>query len=314
LRARALGLWPALASLAAASAAAQLPKEAGPTTYEISALDTAHGDREFVYLWADQAPGALGSEALDRPKLTLYRAPADRANGTAVVVCPGGGYTVVASDHEGRQVAEWLNTLGVSAFVLQYRLGPRYRHPAPLQDAGRAMRLVRARATEWGVQPSRVGILGFSAGGHLASTAGTHFDAGNPAAADPIDRQGSRPDFLILCYPVITFKEPAAHRGSARQLLGPDPDPALLHSLSNETQVTAQTPPTFLWHTDEDTGVPPENSILFYGALRQAKVPAELHVFAKGPHGIGLAPGDPAASLWTTLCANWLRSMGFLAR
>jgi len=302
--------------LAAASdfASAQLPREAGDTRYKIDKVDTAHGDREFVYLWPQGAPGAAGDEALDKPKLTLYRAPADRANGAAIVVCPGGGYNVVASDHEGRQVAEWLNGLGVSAFVLQYRLGPRYRHPAPLQDAQRALRLVRARAADWGVDPHRLGILGFSAGGHLASTAGTHFDAGDPSAADPVDRQGSRPDFLVLCYPVIRLEGPATHRGSRERLLGPDPDPAQVRALSTETQVTPQTPPTFLWHTDEDTGVPPENSVAFYEALRAAKVPAEIHIFAKGPHGIGMAPQDPAASLWPTLCANWLRALGFLGR
>jgi acetyl esterase/lipase len=198
--------------------------------------------------------------------------------------------------------------------VLQYRLGPRYHHPAPLQDAQRAIRLVRARAAEWGVDPGRLGMLGFSAGGHLTATAGTHFDGGNPAAADPVDRLGSRPDFLVLCYPVITLDQPFAHMGSRDNLLGKDADPGLSHGLSNETQVTAQTPPTFLWHTNEDTGVPPENSIVFYEALRRANVPAELHVFAKGPHGIGMAPGDPAASVWPKLCAAWLQAMGFLAR
>jgi acetyl esterase/lipase len=221
---------------------------------------------------------------------------------------------VVASDHEGKQVAEWLNGLGVSAFVLQYRLAPRYKHPAPWQDAQRALRLVRARAGEWGVDPRRVGILGFSAGGHLASTAGTRFDAGDPAASDPVERQGSRPDFMVLCYPVISLKAPTADRGSVENLLGQDPDVKLVESLSNETRVTAETPPTFLWHTNEDKGVVPENSVLFYEALRAARVPAELHIFAKGPHGIGMAPGDPAASLWPTLCGNWLRAMGFLAR
>ena len=306
---------PALALLLLGrSASAELPSAAGPSTYKIDKLDTAHGDREFVYLWPNGAPGALGDDPLDRPKLTLYRAPADKANGAAVVVCPGGGYVVVASDHEGKQVAEWLNGLGVSAFVLQYRLAPRYRHPAPLQDAQRAVRLVRARAGEWGVDPARVGMLGFSAGGHLTATAGTHFDAGEAGAADPVDRQSSRPDFLVLCYPVITLKAAATHAGSRDSLLGKDPDPALVESLSNETQVTPQTPPTFLWHTNEDTGVPAENSILFYDALRRAKVEAELHIFVKGPHGIGMAPADPAASMWPRLCAAWLDAMGFLRK
>jgi acetyl esterase/lipase len=159
-----------------------------------------------------------------------------------------------------------------------------------------------------------VGILGFSAGGHLASTAGTRFDPGDPASTDVVERHSSRPDFLVLAYPVITLSSPSTHVGSRANLLGPDPAPGLVDALSSETQVTPQTPPTFLWHTDEDTGVPPENSILFYEALRRAHVPAELHVFAKGRHGLGLAPGDPAASLWPTLCANWLRAMGFLAR
>lgn len=293
---------------------AQLPPAAGPSTYTIGKLDTAHGDRPFLYLWPKGAPGAVGDDPLDKPKITLYPAPPDKANGAAVVVCPGGGYVVVASDHEGKQVAEWLNGIGVSAFVLQYRLAPRYHHPAPLQDAQRAIRLVRSRAAAWGVDPARVGMLGFSAGGHLTSTAGTHFDAGDPAAADPVDRQGSRPDFLVLGYPVITLEPPFSHVGSHDNLLGKDADPALVHSLSNDTQVTPQTPPAFLWHTNEDQGVPADNSVLFYEALRKAQVPAELHVFTKGPHGIGMAPGDPAASAWPRLCAAWLDAMGFLRK
>jgi hypothetical protein len=169
-----------------------------------------------------------------------------------VVVCPGGGYAKLAMDHEGRQVAEWLNSLGVAAFVLKYRLGPRYRHPAPLEDAKRALRLVRSRASEFRIAPDRIGVWGFSAGGHLASTLATHFDAGNPAAADPIERVSCRPDFAILAYPVISFASEYAHKGSRRNLLGDNPDPALVENLSNEKQVTAQTPPTFLFHTNED--------------------------------------------------------------
>src|SRR5512143_2477355 len=180
-------------------------------SYPMTAVDTAHGDREALLLWPEGAPGAVGSEAVDKPKITLYRADPARASGAAVVVCPGGGYGVLAADHEGKQVAEWLNSLGVSAFVLQYRLGPRYHHPAPLQDAQRAIRIARSRAGSWGVDPSRIGILGFSAGGHLASTAATHFDAGQPGSADPVERVSSRPDFAVLAYPVVSLLDPVAH-------------------------------------------------------------------------------------------------------
>jgi acetyl esterase/lipase len=204
-----------------------------------------------------------------------------------------------------------LNAAGVTAFVLKYRLGPKYRHPIELGDAQRAIRLVRARAAELGVAPDRIGIMGFSAGGHLAATAGTHFDAGKPDAADPIDRAGCRPDFLILAYPVISFDPAIAHSGSVRNLLGENPDPKLLEDLSNDLRVTAATPPTFLFHTNADTGVVAENSVRFYLALRRAKVPAELHIFENGPHGVGLALGDPSLSAWPTLLTNWLRGRGF---
>jgi acetyl esterase/lipase/ketosteroid isomerase-like protein len=288
------------------------PAPASTAPYEMTAVDTAHGDREFHLLWPEGAPGAKGSEAVDKPKITVYLAPADRAKGAAVVVCPGGGYRVVAADHEGKQVALWLNSLGVSAFVLQYRLGERYRHPAPLQDAQRAIRMVRSRAAEWRIDPKRVGILGFSAGGHLASTAATHFDDGRPEAIDPVERQGSRPDFAVLCYPVISLVDPVAHAGSRRYLLGDPADPALVELLSNERQVTARTPPTFLWHTADDAGVPVENSILFFEALHKAGVPAALHVFPHGRHGLGLAPGDPVVGQWPALCARWMEGLGLL--
>lgn len=265
-----------------------------------------------VPLWPNSAPGALGNDDSDRPTLTIYL-PWEKAEGrTAVIVCPGGGYGMLADNHEGRQVANWLNSLGIAAFVLKYRLGPRYHHPIELGDAQRAIRTVRAKATEYGVAPNRIGIMGFSAGGHLASTAGTHFDAGNSGDTDPIQRVGSRPDFLVLGYPVISFTAPFTHRGSARNLLGDNPDPKLLENLSNELQVTAQTPPTFLFHTNADTGVPPENSVVFYLALKKAGVPAELHIFEKGPHGVGLALNDPALSLWPTLLGNWFRTRGLI--
>jgi acetyl esterase/lipase len=269
---------------------------------------------KVLLLWPDGAPGAVGNEERDKPSLTVFPPPADRANGTAVVICPGGGYGGLAIDHEGKQVAQWLNGHGVAAFVLKYRLGPRYHHPAPLQDAQRALRSVRARAAEWHVDPQRIGIWGFSAGGHLASTAGTHFDAGRPDATDPSERVSCRPDFLILAYPVITLKPPYAHLGSRNNLLGKDPDPKLVESLSNDTQVTRQTPPTFLFHTDADRGVVPENSVLFYLALRAAKVPAELHIYEKGPHGVGLAPRDAALSTWPDRLAAWMKGRGLLGK
>jgi len=240
----------------------------------------------------------VGNEDADRPALTTYL-PATPA-GTAVVVCPGGGYRHLAMDHEGKQIAEWLNSLGIAAFVLKYRLGDRYRHPAPLQDAQRAIRMVRERAAGLGVKPDRIGIWGFSAGGHLASTAATHFDA------------ASRPDFLILGYPVVSFTTPYTHKGSRAALLGENPDPKLVESLSNENQVTPQTPPTFLFHTNEDKGVPAENSVMFYLALRKAGVPAEMHIYERGNPGVGLAQKDPILSTWPPRLADWFRARGLL--
>ena len=219
---------------------------------------------------------------------------------------------MLAVDHEGRQIAEWLNARGVAAFVLRYRLGPRYHHPIELGDAQRALRFVRFHAADYGVANDKIGIWGFSAGGHLASTAGTHFDAGNANAADPIDRLSSRPDFMILAYPVISFTTPYTHRGSLRNLLGDNPDPKLVASLSNETQVTSQTPPAFLFHTSTDTGVPPENSVLFYLALRKAGVPAEMHIYERGEHGVGLAPSDPVLSTWPRRLEDWMKLHGWM--
>jgi acetyl esterase/lipase len=262
-------------------------------------------------LWPDGAPGALGTEDADRPSLQTCL-PAATAVGTGVVVCPGGGYGGLAMDHEGKQIADWLNSLGIAAFVLKYRLGPRYHHPAPLQDAQRALRTVRSNAQAFGIRPDRIGIWGFSAGGHLSATAGTHFDAGDPNAADPIERVSSRPDFLILAYPVISFTAEYSHLGSRKNLLGDAPDPALVENLSNEKQVTPQTPPTFLLHTDEDSGVPPENSVAFYLALRKAGVPAELHIYQRGQHGVGLALNDPILSSWPGRLADWMRVRGLL--
>ena len=263
-------------------------------------------------LWPNGAPGAQGNEEIDQPSIAPYIVPAGRGTGTAVVVCPGGGYSHLAMDHEGDQVAKWLNSIGVSAFVLKYRLGPKYHHPIELGDAQRAIRTVRAKAAEYRVMTDRIGIMGFSAGGHLASSAGTHFDAGDANAADPIDRMSSRPDFLVLGYPVISFTTQYTHKGSLQSLLGNNPDPKLVESLSNELQVTAQTPPTFLFHTTADMTVPVENSVLFYLALRKAGVPAEMHIYERGPHGLGLAPLDEALSSWPERLANWMRVHGLL--
>lgn len=265
----------------------------------------------FLYLWPEGAPGARGETEADRPSLTVYL-PEGGGNGTGVVVFPGGGYGHLAVDHEGRQVAAWLNELGIAAFVVRYRHAPGYAHPTPLRDAQRAIRTVRARAGEWGVDPGRLGVMGFSAGGHLASSTGVHFGWEDDVQTDAIDTQSARPDFMILVYPVITMIEPMTHRGSRRNLLGEDPDPALVARMSSEWQVTAETPPTFLMHTTTDTAVPVENSLAFYQALRRAGVPAEMHVYAEGPHGFGLAPKDPILSTWPGRCADWLRLNGWL--
>ncbi len=261
-------------------------------------------------LWPNGAPGALGTADEDKPSITPYLAKSP--NGSAVIVCPGGGYQHLAMDHEGVQIAKWLNSLGISAFVLQYRLGPKYHHPAMIHDAQRAIRTVRTHASALHIHPDRIGIWGFSAGGHLASTAATHFDAGDPKAADPIDRAGSRPDFAILAYAVISLNSEFAHVGSRDNLLGKNPAPGLADELSNDQRVTAQTPPTFLFHTSDDPVVPVENSVRFYLALRKAGVPAEMHIFQHGPHGVGLAPTDATLSVWSGLLANWLRERGLL--
>jgi acetyl esterase/lipase len=280
-------------------------------TVRPSPLEMSQEPQTFP-LWENGAPGALGHEDSDIPTLTYY--PALHGAPTAVIVAPGGGYRNLAMNHEGRQVANWLNAAGITAFVLKYRLGSRYHHPIELGDAQRAIRLVRTRAAEYGLKPDRIGMMGFSAGGHLTSTAETHFDSGNPNASDPIDRASSRPDFAILGYPVISFTAPYSHRGSSQALLGDSPDPKLLEDLSNDLRVTPQTPPTFLFSTSEDATVPAENSVAFYLALHKAQVPAELHIFQKGPHGVGLDLGDPALGEWPKLLINWLRGLGLLEK
>jgi len=269
-----------------------------------------------IVLWPDGAPGALGKATKDIPSITPFFPDADKATGAAMVICPGGGYGGLA-DHEGKAYALWLRDQGIAGFVLRYRLGSAgYRHPVMLQDVSRALRLVRSKAGEWKLDPKRIGVIGSSAGGHLASTLLTHFDAGNPDASDPIDRQSSRPDVGILCYPVITMGE-FTHRGSRENLLGKTPSPELVAELSNELRVTKETPPTFIFHTAEDNAVPVENALLFASALRKAGVPFDLHIYEKGRHGIGLGfqpySEYDRAKLhpWTRDCEFWLKQQGF---
>jgi acetyl esterase/lipase len=265
-------------------------------------------------LWPAGAPGALGKEDKDIPTLTPYFPEAGKETGAAMVVCPGGGYGGLAP-HEGEGYARFLNEQGIAGFVLKYRLGPGgYRHPAMLQDAARAVRTVRARAVELKLDPKRIGIMGSSAGGHLASTLLTHFDAGKPDAEDVIERESSRPDVGILCYAVITMGQ-FTHQGSKHNLLGKEPSPELMRELSNELQVTKQTPPCFIWHTYEDNAVPVENSLQFAEALRKAGVPFDLHVYQKGQHGMGLGSvpyGGGERHPWTRDCVFWLLGQGFL--
>ncbi len=259
-------------------------------------------------LWPDGAPGANGSEDKDKPTMIIYLAPKEAATGAAIVICPGGGYGGLAIGHEGHDIAKWMNDRGVSAFICDYRhRGKGYGHPAPMQDAQRAIRIVRSRAKNYGIDPAKIGVIGFSAGGHLASTVSTHFDAGNAEDVDPIQRVSCRPDFSILCYPVIALGEKFTHMGSQKNLLGQDASPELIEKLSNEKQVTAQNPPTFLWHTAEDPVVKVENSLRFFAALQNAGVPAELHVYEKGRHGLGLAADSPGASNWPNELADWMQ-------
>ncbi|HVJ84919.1 MAG TPA: alpha/beta hydrolase [Caulifigura sp.] len=282
------------------------------TCQAASALAADAVSPEQILLWPEGAPGAKGNEDTDKPSIRMYAPESAKNTGTAIVVCPGGGYGALAIDHEGQQVGEFLRSNGITAFVLKYRLGPKYNHPVPLNDVSRALRYVRAHAKQWNIAPNRVGVMGFSAGGHLASTVSTHFDAGNPQAADPIDRESCRPDFSVLCYAVISFSAPYTHKGSIRNLLGDNPDPELLKSLSNETQVTEKTPPAFLFHTQEDTAVPPQNALAYYSALVEKKVPAELHLYQYGAHGVGLAIGDPVLTTWKDRLIGWLQTSGLL--
>jgi acetyl esterase/lipase len=264
-----------------------------------------------IRLWAGDAPGALGQARGDIPTLTAYLPEPTKRNGTSIVIFPGGSYAGLA-DHEGRGYAEWFASNGICAYVLKYRLGTAgYRHPVMLNDAARAVRMVRSFARRDGLDATRIGVIGSSAGGHLASTIVTHFEAGKSDATDPIERESSRPDLAVLCYPVITLGE-FTHAGSKKNLLGETPAPDLVQLLSNETQVTKDTPPCFIWHTVEDKTVPVENAIMFASALRRAGVPFSLHIYQNGAHGLGLGrPGRPAPP-WADQLLYWFGERAFL--
>lgn len=263
-----------------------------------------------IRLWEAGAPNARGTEPTDIPTITPFPAPKELSSRAAVVVLPGGGYSHLSEIKEGSDVARWLNSLGITAFVLKYRLGMTYHQPNQLLDAARAVRYVRANAERYEIDPSKIGIIGFSAGGHLASTLGTHFDSGKNSSTDPIEKVSSRPDLMMLIYPVITMGE-FTHAGSKLNLLDQNPSDDLVKQYSNELHVTPETPPTFLVHTMTDTAVPVENSLMFVEALRKAKVPVEFHLYEKGPHGFGLAPANPVLASWTARCADWLALHGF---
>jgi acetyl esterase/lipase len=272
---------------------------------------------QTISLWDGKAPEAIGTDRKDNPEGLLYLLP---ENGQpevvkpCLVILPGGGYGGLAIDHEGYQIARWANSLGMHAIICKYRTRKDgYGHPAPWLDAQRAVRLFRAKANEWRVDPKRVGIIGFSAGGHLASTVLTHFDNGDRISHDPIAKESSRPDFGILCYPVIAMSETYSHAGSRKNLLGADPDPKLIELLDNHKQVTSETPPTFLFHTQEDVGVHPDNSLAFYASMVRSKVPGELHIFQKGKHGVGLGLGIPGTEGWSVDCKAWLVNQGTIS-
>lgn len=265
-------------------------------------------------LWQGTAPGALGTADLDVPTLTLFRPHPGNGNGTAIIIAPGGAYLGLASNLEGRQVADWYTSRGITAFVLRYRLGSRYLYPVPLQDAQRAIRFVRAHASDFAIAPDRLGLMGFSAGGHLAAMTAASTSNNNPNAPDPIDRLSSRPDFVVLGYPWLNAMEKNADGvlSYCSALKIPAAQCTNFEQYSPDQHVTAQTPPTFIYHTTDDELVPVEASVKYYRALQKAAVPVEMHLFGHGRHGSGLGLGDASLDLWPALLENWLRGRGLL--
>ncbi|WP_163713689.1 alpha/beta hydrolase [Mangrovibacterium lignilyticum] len=268
--------------------------------------NTPPGDEQYY-----EQGGTYRYSNISEAELFVYLPDESVNTGAAVVICPGGGYWVEAIDHEGFQIAEYLKEHGIAAIVLKYRL-PYGNSEIPLTDALQAMRYVRSKASEWKIDPGKVGIAGASAGGHLASTAGTHFTMGDPEAADPLMQINSRPDFMLLLYPVISFDEKITHTGSRINLIGQTNDWEVASKFSNELHVSDDTPPTFFVLADDDHGVVPENSIRFYMALKEHNIPAELHIFAKGGHGFGMKKMDLPTEKWPDMFVDWMKTMKFI--
>jgi acetyl esterase/lipase len=256
-------------------------------------------------LWPEGSPELAGTAEDQIPELTVYLPDEATASGTGIVICPGGGYVGLAMDHEGHDVARWLNSIGIAAFIVSYRRGEDYKHPIPLTDARKALQTVRDRSDEWGVDPTRIGILGFSAGGHLAASTGIYHDPAEVGLNIP------RPNFMILVYPVISMTEAYMHEGSRNHLVGSDNLP-LAWRMSHEKNVTPEVPPTFLIHTSDDQAVPVENSIYLYLNLKKADVPVEMHIYETGRHGLGLGPGTISFSSWPNRAESWMRRRGLL--
>ena len=279
--------------------------------------------QSIMKLWPNGTPGEVVSPKpeeifegkrvryVSEPTLTVYLPTKETNTGIAVVICPGGGYAMEAMDHEGYEVGEFLQAHGIAGIVLKYRL-PYGHSEIPLQDAQQAMRMVRLHAEEWSVDPKKVGIAGFSAGGHLASTLSTHYDSGNKDSKNPVEKLGSRPDFSILLYPVVTFKEEWGHMGSRVNLIGNTNDWKIIQNFSNELQVNSQTPPAFIALADDDAGVKPRNSIEYYMALKREGVPAELHIFKEGGHGFGMHKTGKAHDQWPLMVVEWMKAMKYI--
>lgn len=301
-----LVLTPCAAPSAFSQSAPQTP--AAPVAAPYPALP--HGQIE--YLWPSGAPGAVGVEEQDKPHLEIFTGYGPAPH-TAVIVCPGGGYSHLAYEKEGTQIAEWLNIRGITAFVLTYRLTPRYHYPEPVLDGYRSVRWVRSHAAEYHVAPDRIGMWGFSAGGHLVGMVGTHFDDGNPQAADPVDRASDRPDFVISSYGGLTLQAGIARPGAMENLFVNPPSSEQKDEISPDLHVTPRTPPFFLYATTPDQAVPVLSAVAFYTALVKAGVPAEMHIFQTGPHGTALGQSNPELAEWPTLLENWLRLNGWIA-